>query len=222
MKKEVTEQIKKDRERYRELCRKEPSICIFLKDYWQDAVCENDQWSAVLYEKNGVILGSLVFCYRKKTRGIEICQPILTQTNGVWIREFTGKTTSKRLEYEKEVYTGLIAELEKLPIVNYSQNFTIEITNWLPFYWKGYRQTTKYSYRIMDITNAEDAISRFSKAKRRDIHHAQKSGLIYQFDLPPQQFYAMLVRSYAMRGKKLVYTYQQFSLILYMQLSHYR
>lgn len=207
------DRLEENRQRYRELCKKEKSICIFLKDYWQDAVCENGQWSAVFYEKDDTILGSLVFCYRKKTRGIEIFQPILTQVSGVWIKSCAKKTTSRRLEYEKEVFTGLILELERLPIINFRQNFTVELTNWLPFYWKGYHQTTRYTYRILDISNAEFAISQFSKTKRRDLNCALKQGLDYKFDLSAQDFYALLVRSYAARGQRLVYSYQQFKRI---------
>lgn len=220
MKNKWLDQINQNRERYRELCKNEPSMCIFLKDYWQDAVCKNDQWSAVLYEKGGIILGSLVFCYTVKRKGIVITQPILTQSNGIWIREFAGKNGHKKQDYEKEVFSGLIEELEKLPLVFYAQNYTVAITNWLPFYWKGFRQTTKYSFRIMDISDADRAIASFSSAKRRNINHAKRAGLTCKFDLPAKEFYDNHVMTLGKQGKKIVYTYETLEKIFHAVYSH--
>lgn len=213
-------QMNENRERYRQLCEKEPTMCIFLKDYWQDAVCENDQWGAVLYEKGGNIMGSLVFCYQLKKRGIIICQPPLTQTNGVWIRPFTGKNEHKRLEYEKEVFTALIAELEKLPLIRYIQNFTVEIQNWLPFYWKGFRQTTRYTYRIPDISDPEAAIANFSSQKRRNLNHALRSGLTVKFDLPAEEFYANHDMTLKKQGKTISYSYDTLEKIVNAVYTH--
>lgn len=214
MKNRWISQINQNRERYRELCKKEPAMCIFLKDYWQEAVCKNDQWSAVLYEKGGNIFGSLVFCYDIRVGGIAVSQPILTQTNGVWIKEFTGKNEHKKQEYEKEVFTGLIKELEKLPLVTYSQNFTVEITNWLPFYWKGFTQTTRYSYRIMDISDVDRTIASFSSGKRGNLNRAKQAGLECKFDLPAREFYANHVMTLEKQGKRIVYTYETLEKIM--------
>lgn len=213
-------QINQNRERYRQLCAKEPSMCIFLKDYWQDAVCQNDQWSAVLYEKGGNIMGSLVFCYQVRSRGISISQPIQTQTNGVWIKPFTGKNEYKRLEYEKEVFTGLITELEKLPLIHYSQTFTVEITNWLPFYWKGFRQSTRYTYRIPDISDPEAAIAGFSSGKRGNLNHALRSGLTVKYDLPAEEFYANHEMTLKKQGKTISYPYETLKKIVNTVYAH--
>lgn len=214
-------QINENKDRYRQLCAKEPSMCIFLKDYWQDAVCENGQWSAVLYEKGGNIMGSLVFCYQLKKRGMIIYQPILTQTNGVWIKPFTGKNEHKRLEYEKEVFTALISELEKLPLIRYIQNFTVEIQNWLPFYWKGFRQTTRYTYRILDISNPEAAIANFSSGKRGNRNHALRAGLTVKFDLSAKDFYENHAMTLKKQGKEISYTQETLSKIMDAVYAHH-
>lgn len=199
-------QINSQRDRYRQLCKEEPSICIFLKDFWQDAVCENDQWSAVLYERGGVIRGSLVFCYSLTNRGIVIHQPKLTQTSGVWIRQYEGKVEYRRLGYEKEVLYGLIAEIEKLPIERFSQHFTVDMTYWLPFYWREFKQTTRYTYRFMDIGNPDNVIRGFCNSRKKALNRIVSLNLAHAFDMPADVFYKHHVNTLQKKGKEIFYS----------------
>lgn len=37
--------------------------------------------------------------------------------------------------------------IDNLPKFDYfNMNFHYSITNWLPFYWRGFKQTTRYTY----------------------------------------------------------------------------
>lgn len=142
-----------NKERYAALCETEPSICIYDQPWWMD-ICAGggDNWDVLLYEKKGNILGALPY-YVKKSHGLRyITTPCRTQHNGVWIKYPPSGKYQTRLALEKEVMTSLIAQLEEVAhqqnIVYYQQNFSPSVTNGLPFYWKGYRQTTRYTYRI--------------------------------------------------------------------------
>jgi lipid II:glycine glycyltransferase (peptidoglycan interpeptide bridge formation enzyme) len=62
-----------------------------------------------------------------------------------------------------------------LPAYDYfSQNFHYSVENWLPFYWKGFQQTTCYTYVIDDLTNLDQVRSEFQKNIRYDIQKASK------------------------------------------------
>ena len=74
--------------------------------------------------------------------------PPLTQNMGVWYRPMDGKA-DKQLSREKELANTLI---DALPSFQYfAQNFHYSIGNWQPFYWREFKQTTRYTYIIPDL-----------------------------------------------------------------------
>ncbi len=100
-----------------------------------------------------------------------IQMPPLVQTLGPWIKNSETKITN-RLGYEKKIMTELI---DKLPKFDYfCQSFDYSITNWLPFYWKGFRQTTRYTYILKDLSDVGNIFDGFSSKLRGHIRKAQK------------------------------------------------
>jgi hypothetical protein len=187
-----------NRQKYREFCKVKRSIPIFSKDWWLDATCGVDNWDVVLVEKGDLIIASLPYFIRKTSfkfvpKSIKnifqisrICLPPLTQTMGVYIDYPPNQNATKRLSFEKDICNKLI---EQLPRVDrFSQNFDYNFTNWLPFYWKGFRQTTRYTYVIENLTNLDETFSYFSHAKRKNIKKAKKEVTV-KFDLSAKDFY---------------------------------
>ena len=156
-----------NKEKYRKFCIQEKDIPIFSKDWWLDSVCGNDNWDVVLVEKGGQIVASLPYYKIKKFIFNIITMPKLTQTMGVYIKYPKNQKYYKRLSWEKEMITKLI---ESLPHFDYFlQNFDKSITNWLPLYWKGFQQTTRYTYVIENIT-----IEELSKNLETDIRRRRR------------------------------------------------
>lgn len=163
-----------NKEKYREFCKKEKNIPIFSKDWWLDSVCpENKYWDVVLVEKGGQIVASMPYIIGKKYCFRTIEMPMLTQKLGPFIKYPDKQKYDTKLSYEKETMTELI---ERLPSVDYfSQNFNYEINNWLPFYWKGFNQDSRYTYVIDDINNAEKVWSNISSKTKNVIRKAEKA-----------------------------------------------
>ncbi|MCJ8316218.1 GNAT family N-acetyltransferase [Idiomarina sp.] len=154
---------------YRELCDEEPSIPLFSQAWWLDAVA-GESWDVVLVIKNEKIIGALPYVQNKKYGFSVSTQPKLTQTLGPWIRH-TKKSYPKGLAYEKDVLGQLAA---RLPSFDYfSQNWHCSLTNWLPFYWKGFEQTTRYTYRINIKSDKEELLKSFQQNIRGDIRKAK-------------------------------------------------
>ena len=42
-----------DKDSYRELCRLEPSISVFMQAFWMDAVCGEANWDVLLHRDGG-------------------------------------------------------------------------------------------------------------------------------------------------------------------------
>jgi len=181
----MTEQNLNAKQKYRLLCEQEPSIPIFSKAWWLDAVA-GDSWDVVLVENNNGILASLPFVIKKRFGLTILTQPKLTQTLGPWLRPSTAKY-AKQLAQEKDLLQALFDQLP--PHAYYGQNWHHTRTNWLPLYWKGYQQTTRYTYRINDLSDLDTIYSNFENNSKKNIKNAiEKYGLIVIEDCPLDDF----------------------------------
>lgn len=199
-----------NKELYKELCEKE-YIPIFSQYWWMDAVCGKDNWDVLLSWNKDIVTGALPFFYKKKYGFKYILQPKFTQTNGVWFNYPKNKVLSEyeRLSFEKKVCNDLINQLEKLSLSFYQQNFNYTITNWLPFYWRGFKQTTRYTYQITDITDLEKCFAAFTYAKRKQIAKAQKI-LHADYSIDGNTFYDNLEKNLIKKGDNPFYTRNEF------------
>lgn len=194
-----------NKERYRALCEKEPSIPLYSKAFWMDAVCGEDNWDVLLYEKNGNVLGTLPYYVKEKFRLQYITQPPLTQHNGVWVKYPEQQKPERRLALENEVIDNFIAQLEALPVTHYQQHHSPNLTNWLPFYWKGYKQTTRYTYRIAHQADYSAVFSAFNKVVRKNIEKAEPLATVYEGE-DVAAFYEMNTKTFARQGLKPPYS----------------
>lgn len=158
---------------YRELCTKEDSIPVFSRDWWLDATCGKD-WKVLIVEKNGRIYAAMplyIPC------GKVISMPNYTQTMGIWFSAGVDDARySSVLERRQAVCKNFIERLR--PYRSFLQNFSYNFTDWLPFYWAGYTQTTRYSYILHDIYDFDKIMSGMSHQTRRNIKKAERQSII--------------------------------------------
>ncbi|MEG9296039.1 GNAT family N-acetyltransferase [Mangrovibacillus sp. Mu-81] len=160
-----------NKERYKKLCLEDKTIPLFSRSWWLDAVC-GDNWDVVLVEKGGQIVASLPYYLEKRKNMTYIMMPKLTQTLGVWMKYPPKQKYVKKLSFEREVMKKLIKQLPKFDY--FKQNFHHSITNWLPFYWEEFEQTTRYTYRIEDLSDLDAVFKYFKDSMRRDIKKANE------------------------------------------------
>lgn len=191
------------KEKYHNFCKTEPSIPVFSKDWWLDAVCGKDNWDVVLVEKGGQIIASMPYYMIKRLGMRIITMPKLTQTMGPWLRLSNAKYANQLAE-QKDLMTALI---QKPPAYTYfSQNFHYSITNWLPFYWKGFSQTTRYTYVLEDISDVQKLWEGMLPKIRTDIKKAQnRFGLQISMDLGIDAFLTINEQTFSRQGMKLPY-----------------
>jgi hypothetical protein len=126
--------------------------------------------------------------------------PGQTQNFMLWINYTDSTKPEARLSKEKQVITELIQQLPAFQL--FSLNFYHSLTNWLPFYWQGFSQTTRYTYVIDDLTDLAAVFARFSHAKRKNIKRAER---ILQLgpELSAQQLFDHHVMTLEKEGKKI-------------------
>lgn len=197
------------KERYKELCENEPSIPLMMQYWWMETICPN-QWNALFAEEKGRTAGALLYHIRRKGGMQFVLQPQLTQYGGIWVKRGNPCCDGERLAYEKRIFNQLIMQLEQLHLSYYEQCFHYRITNWLPFYWQGYTQTTRYTYVIESIGNHEKCLSRFSPAKQRQYRKAEGKFTL-DLNLTPDEFYASHKQSlHDKKQEDIQYSYEFF------------
>jgi len=157
---------------YRSLCAETFNIPIFSRDWWLDIVC-GDDWDVLLYEKNGKLIAAMPLYIPCK--GL-VSMPQYTQTMGVWFAPDAGDLKySTRLARRQEICKYFIEQLSTYRC--FLQNFCHEFTDWLPFYWAGYSQTTRYTYILNGISDSDSIWPDMSAQTRRNIKKARDMGV---------------------------------------------
>ena len=139
-----------------------------------------------------------------------VTMPPLTQTLGPVLLPSSKTTYEGRLSAEMDVLEALVAAMPRSHI--FSMHCHYSLTNWLPFYWAGYRQTTRYTYILPDLTDLQAVFSGFSHSKRGNIRKAE--GLVtVHTDLAPGDFYENHKTTLRKQGVTISYSYDLFKRI---------
>lgn len=197
----------KNQEKYIRFCEKEKELPVFHCPEWLDAVCGGrDNWDVVLFEQNDKVVASLPLFYKKnKIMG----QPPLTPYLGPYIKFPEGQKSVTKYRYERDVLETLI---EKLPEFKHLKiHFLPERKNWLPFYWHGFSETTRYTF-IFDNFNKQLSLDEMKGSIRRQIKKASNSVQV-EFSDDIEHFYQINRLSFERQQMNIPYTLSFLKLI---------
>ena len=183
---------------YKAFCQKY-DLPIFMQDWYLDAVCENGVWDAALVEKDGEAIA--VWPYFLKTKWIfrYITMPHFVKFMGPYvIPEY------RTIKEEERIIKDLINQLPKFH--SFKQNFYYHQKNWLPLHWKGFKQTTQYSY-VINMDSLEKTWEAVNRNMKRNIRKA-KSLVSVSDDLDLETFYSLNQMSFDRQEKKIPYTFE--------------
>lgn len=191
-----------NKEEYRYFCEIEKKIPLFSQAWWLDLVCGNE-WDVCVVKKGREIVASMPYV-KKKSYGLTLLtQPRLTQILGPWTKPSTAKY-SKALGQQKNMLIDLVEQLPKYDY--FSQNWHYSQKNWLPFYWKGFEQTTRYTYVVDDLTNIDSVWSNFQENIRREIRKAENLKLTVKTDLPISDFISLNSKTFSRQDMSVPYS----------------
>ena len=174
---------------------------IFVQPWWLDAVAP-EQWDELTIEKGGQMVARMPYVMTKKKGFNLISMPKLTQTLGPWLAPHEAKY-AKELSREHQLLEELISQLP--PFDHFVQNFHHSVTNWLPFYWQGFQQTTRYTYLIPDLNDLDKLWGELRSNIRTDIRKAQKQ-LTAKTDLDLEVFLDLNEMTFTRQGLELPYS----------------
>jgi GNAT superfamily N-acetyltransferase len=186
-----------------------PQGCVFCRPWWLEAVAPGQFEVLTLRRGGSIVAGMPLVRYRRW--GLQaIHMPELTQTLGPLLAPPAAESYEKRLSAEMELLSALVAAMPKVSHVNFFCH--PGLTNWLPFYWAGYEQTTRYTYAIEDLSDPDRAFANFAHMKRKNIKKAEKLVEVRE-DMEPRAFYDHHAASLRKQGETIFYSYELFERI---------
>ncbi|EGG99894.1 hypothetical protein imdm_492 [gamma proteobacterium IMCC2047] len=192
------------KETYRQFCENESTLPIFSRDWWLDTVAGPEGWDVVTVEKGGEITAALPYSLTNKFGLTVLGQPPLTQCLGPWLKESKAKY-AKQLGQQKDLMISLVENLPQYS--HFSQKWHFSQTNWLPFHWQGFEQSTRYTYRLENLGDEQELWSNLQENIRREIKKARdRLGIFVRDDLGIKEFLELNKLVFSRQGRKLPYT----------------
>jgi len=146
-----------------------------------DAVCVKGDWDVVLErDEDGGLVGVLVYHYRRYYGFNLILMPPMTAYNGIHIIYPQDKSDYSQVSHQYKVTESLISRLPQHSL--YYQQYPPAFDNWLALYWKGYRETTRYTYVLDSEQGKTEATKELRDNLRRSIRNAEKACVIKEVD----------------------------------------
>lgn len=176
---------------------------LFAQPFWLDAVAPG-RWDEVRIEQDGELVARLPYMRESKWGATLLRMPPMTQNLGPALA-ISAEKYATRLSKEMEWMGALI---DRLPRYHYfNQRFHHTITNWLPFKWRGFTQTTHYTYIVNARSSAESAWEELNKKTRADIRKAEKSVTVRD-DIPIARLLELCHTSFSARDRVMPYDRQ--------------
>ena len=151
---------------------------LFFQPWWLELTAPG-AWDYVVVKRGETIAAVLPYVAKVRCGWRVLEMPAYTPFLGPWLRKSTAKYAN-RLGEEKDLMTELIDGLPKFAI--FRQQLHPGITNWLPFMWRGFQQTTLYTYRIEDTRDLERLWAETRDNVRTDIKKARKMVTVEETD----------------------------------------
>jgi hypothetical protein len=101
---------------------------------------------------------------------------------------------------QKKLFNDLIDQLPKWDFLQL--NFNHRLTNWLPFYWRGFKQTTRYTYILSDIADMGQVWRGLQADLRTQIRNAERRVSV-RTDLPVEKLLDLVELTFSRQGRKL-------------------
>ena len=174
---------------------------LFVQPWWLDAVAPGS-WDEVRIEREGKLVARLPYVLNKSKAGMVLTMPTLTQYLGPWVDLGNG-SRSKKIGRNKELTSALIDGLPSFE--NFKQRFHYSIENWTPWYWKGFSQTTSYTYVLDDLSDEDALFKGFDVRTRNGIRKGERLVDVIETD-DFERFLSLNELVFSRQGEKLPYS----------------
>jgi len=181
-----------------------PQGSVFCRSWCLNAVSGESRILG-FFDKGRLVAG--IPLHFEKRFGITLCcMSKLTPAWGVVMEPLQGKRATAAAR-EMEIL-GIFAK-RLAQERNFVQAFHPSLKNWLPFYWMGFRQTSRFTYVLDDLRDPSQIWNEMRDSCRRQIRKAEKSGVVVSA-CDPETVLEAAHKTFHRQGIKQTYTDQDF------------
>jgi len=193
-----SQEVRKLPSTYEELVQRSPQGSVFAHRWWLEAVAPGMHKILEIRRNDGVRAAwPVVYCDGDGAR--HVCMPALTQKLGILFAPSDAKPPELQ-STNQELTVELLDQLGDA--ASFRHNFHENYTDWLPFYWRGYQQTTRYTYVLEDISDIAAVWNRLRSNHRRDIRRAERLGIRVRDDLELARFLELNRKTFTRQGRQ--------------------
>ena len=180
------------------MCSAGDYLPLCFQPWWLDAVCGADRWGAALSDASDEPIRVVWPWFRTWRLGIPVVlPPPFTSYGGPWIFGRLGESVHKYTA-QYPIVSRLAAQLPKVWF--FRQNLHPDLAQPLPLHWAGFRETTRYSYRLDPSPGLEDLWRGFSPALRGHLRKAEAAVEIRRADTAADVLWALNAASWRRQG----------------------
>ena len=183
---------------YEEFVKRSPQRSLFAQRWWLEAVAPGMYEILEINEGDG-IQAAWPIVYRNGDGAEHVCMPALTQKLGILFAPSAAKPVEAQSKNQRRT-TELIEQLGDT--ASFHQNFHENFIDWLPFYWQGYAQTTRYTYVLEDISDLTSVWNGMRPNHRRDIRRAKRLGIRIIDGLDMAKFLELNRKTFTRQGRE--------------------
>ena len=183
----------RNREAYRSFVRTCDDLPVFFQDWYLDAVCTGGQWDAAVVEKGGIPVAVLPYFLKRKGPFRYITMPHLCRFQGPYLHP-----DWRQPDRELRLLRELAGQLPRVHA--FRQHFHYRQTNWLPFYWRGYQQQTRYSYRLENLDDLDAVYANLHRDYRNNKLPRAAEQVELRTGLGAADFFAVAEKSFRRQG----------------------
>lgn len=189
---------------------------LWHRPQWLDATAGQDAWDVALLTRSDEVVGALPYVLRRShALGVVpysiITAPALTQALGPWWPDADSVPLDERFRRVRALF-------DQLPKADaYVQNWVPEMDTWLPLHWDGYKQTTRYTYRIPLVHSPEERKEALRPTVRNMLRKAERVGVTVErvtSESGAQRLYRLIEATFARQGIRVPYGVQMLDHIL--------
>lgn len=183
---------------YECLVSRSPQGSIYCRRWWLDAVAP-ESYRILTVERGGKLLAAWPIVSRQQHGRTDVVMPQMTQKLGILFSPSEAKY-AEQLSTQHQLVSELI---DQLPVSgSFEHRFHEEFTNWLPFFWRGFEQTTRYTYALTNIKDQDRLWKEMRTSGRTTVRRASRNGLVVRDNLDFDAFLDLYDQTFSRQGKE--------------------
>lgn len=147
-------------------------MSIFHSTWWLDAAAPGLWRESVVIASDGRVRARWPYVVERRRGLTWLSAPPLTPRLGPLVM-LTETQRTRRISEQKELLLALADQLPPHDVL--FQNFHPAVDYWLPLSWRGFTQTTLFSYTLDDLSDLDAIWTGFTQRVRSSVKKAKKS-----------------------------------------------